>query len=698
MMCDRCGREMTRRLRGPEGWICNACYHRDYHGRVMAAVRSSRLDAVTALVSDAVPELGRSAVSGAIARAASSSRAQLRLLDHLTAVPDALVSRSPHAPGVVVRLAAELVALGAQGVDVPACARCGRTVDLPHTSPEGRICLLCYRHGHVAVCGQCRRERMINRRTAGGLPLCKTCSNRDETRWEECVRCGRKRVVNARTDDGGAVCNSCYRQPPQPCADCGRIGIIASRRGGRMLCSRCYSHPRRPCGRCGRVRRVALRATEDHPDLCPACHWAAVAVCVKCGDEAPTRGVQWGEPICLRCIAMRRLDEVLTPDSGRMPESLLGLRDVFLAVEQPRSLFVWLDRSPSVNVLRDLANGRLPLAHATFDAMPQTASVRHLRQLLVACNALPDRNPHLARLERSVTRLVESLDDAEDRKLLESFARWRVLRHARLKADRGEFGAGAAKNARTLVAETARFLAWLRKRGVSPHACRQTDVDLWLATGVSTRRRIREFLVWAKARGVIRRVDIPESWRSGKAPRTVGDEARWVIARRLIHDDSLDPADRVVGTLVVLYGQPVTRVANLRRDDVVLEEDQTFVRVGDALLPVMPPLDRVLRDLPWRRQVGPSGKVPGASEWLFPGRQAGLHLEPEYLRSRLGALGIECRAARNAALLQLAGQLPAAVVADKLGVHPTTADRWVKLAGGDWARYAAQRTQAASGR
>lgn len=469
MTCDRCGRDMARRLRGPEGWICNTCYHRDYHARAMAAVRSSRVEAVTALVADAAPELGASAVAAAIARAAPSSRAQKRLLDHLTAVPDALVSGSPHGPGVVVRLAAELAAAGGEGVVVPACARCGRTVDLQHTSPEGRICVLCYHHGHVATCSQCSQERMINRRAHDGLPLCKTCSNRDETRWEPCVQCGRKRVVNARTEDGGAICNSCYRQPPQPCEACGRTGIIASRRGSRLLCSRCYSHPQRPCGRCGRVRRVAVRATEDHPDLCPACHWAAVAVCAKCGHEAPSRGVQAGAPICLRCIAMRRVDEVLTAENGCIPEALLGLREVFMAVEQPRSIFVWLDRSPGVNVLRDLANGRLPLAHATFDAMPQTASVRHLHQLLVACNALPDRNPHLARLERSVVRLVASLDHADDRKLLESFARWRALRQARASADRGEFGVGAAKNARVLVAEAARFLAWLRDQDVSLH-------------------------------------------------------------------------------------------------------------------------------------------------------------------------------------------------------------------------------------
>lgn len=165
------------------------------------------------------------------------------------------------------------------------------------------------------------------------------------------------------------------------------------------------------------------------------------------------------------------------------------------------------------------------------------------------------------------------------------------------------------------------------------------------------------------------------------------------MARRLIHDDSLDLADRVVGTLVVLYAQPVTHVARLRRSDVVYEDGQTLIKLGRELMAIPEPLGTLLRTLPWRRQVGPSGKVEAASEWLFPGRQAGLPLHPEYLRKRLGELGIECRASRNAALLQLGSRLPAAVLADKFNVHRTTADRWVRTAGGDWARYAAERSR-----
>lgn len=165
------------------------------------------------------------------------------------------------------------------------------------------------------------------------------------------------------------------------------------------------------------------------------------------------------------------------------------------------------------------------------------------------------------------------------------------------------------------------------------------------------------------------------------------------MARRLIQDDSLDLADRIVGTLVVLYAQPVTHVARLRRSDVVEEDGQTLIKLGRELMAIPEPLGTVLRTLPWRRQVGPSGKVEAASEWLFPGRQAGLPLHPEYLRRRMGELGIECRASRNAALLQLGSRLPAAILADKFDIHRTTADRWVKTAGGDWARYAAERVR-----
>ena len=49
------------------------------------------------------------------------------------------------------------------------------------------------------------------------------------------------------------------------------------------------------------------------------------------------------------------------------------------------------------------------------------------------------------------------------------------------------------------------------------------------------------------------------------------------------------------------------------------------------------------------------------------------------------------RAARNGALAALASDLPAAVLADFLGIHVNTAVRWVNYAGQDWTAYLAAR-------
>jgi hypothetical protein len=46
-------------------------------------------------------------------------------------------------------------------------------------------------------------------------------------------------------------------------------------------------------------------------------------------------------------------------------------------------------------------------------------------------------------------------------------------------------------------------------------------------------------------------------------------------------------------------------------------------------------------------------------------------------------------AGRRAALTDLAAQLPAAILADLLHLAPGTAVRWMRQAGGDWSRYAA---------
>jgi nitroreductase len=71
---------------------------------------------------------------------------------------------------------------------------------------------------------------------------------------------------------------------------------------------------------------------------------------------------------------------------------------------------------------------------------------------------------------------------------------------------------------------------------------------------------------------------------------------------------------------------------------------------------------------------------PDAPRWLFPGRIPGQMLDLHSLNNQLNRHGISARPARNRALAALASDLPAAVLADFLGIHVNTAVRWVTYA------------------
>ena len=78
--------------------------------------------------------------------------------------------------------------------------------------------------------------------------------------------------------------------------------------------------------------------------------------------------------------------------------------------------------------------------------------------------------------------------------------------------------------------------------------------------------------------------------------------------------------------------------------------------------------------------------------YLFPGRPATRPISRAALVQRLNRHGLRVRPARNTALITLADDLPAAVLADLLGLHPNTAVGWTRYAGREWAAYLASRS------
>lgn len=62
--------------------------------------------------------------------------------------------------------------------------------------------------------------------------------------------------------------------------------------------------------------------------------------------------------------------------------------------------------------------------------------------------------------------------------------------------------------------------------------------------------------------------------------------------------------------------------------------------------------------------------------WLFPGGCSGRHLSANRMGMRLRRIGISPRIARNTVLIELAGELPAAVLAKLLGFSIKRAVIW----------------------
>jgi hypothetical protein len=174
------------------------------------------------------------------------------------------------------------------------------------------------------------------------------------------------------------------------------------------------------------------------------------------------------------------------------------------------------------------------------------------------------------------------------------------------------------------------------------------------------------------------------------AGATISQDQRWAHAARLLHDTTLDPTDRVAGCLLLLYGQPLSRIAVMTTSQITRSGQETLIQLGRHHVPVPGPLaaaiTQLINDGRSHRGVG----SPQQTAWLFPGHLPGRPITPDTLGGRLRALGIYAQPGRRAALLDLAAQLPAAVLADLLGLHYNTAARWMHQAGGDWTRYAAE--------
>jgi hypothetical protein len=279
----------------------------------------------------------------------------------------------------------------------------------------------------------------------------------------------------------------------------------------------------------------------------------------------------------------------------------------------------------------------------------------------------------------------------EHARLIRPFAHWFLLRRARRRAAARRQPAVAGVYLRTQIRIALMLLAWLDEHHQALSDLDQPSLDAWLADGNTNSYNIRNVLVWAASRGIAPTLTVP--LRPRQEPEQVLDEPeRWDLLRRCLNDEAIPLDTRAAAALVLLFGLPVSRIRHLTIDQLDIGEAGSFLRTGRHPLLLPPRLANLLTRLADAPRA-PARLAAGehTPRWLFPGLTPGRPTSQPGFTLKLRALGIDARIARNAALIALAGNLPTPVLADVLGLHTATAERWAHLANRDWAAYIAER-------
>jgi hypothetical protein len=173
---------------------------------------------------------------------------------------------------------------------------------------------------------------------------------------------------------------------------------------------------------------------------------------------------------------------------------------------------------------------------------------------------------------------------------------------------------------------------------------------------------------------------------------TMADHDRWRGVELLLHDTTINTHSRVAGLFMLLFAQPLNQILKMTHDQVLDHGNGPIMITFDTEPIQLPPgVAELLIDHKHRN--GCASYRVGDTRWLFPGRLPGRPLVTETVRSELVSHGIKPRASRSAALFSLAGQIPAPVLADLIGIGRNTATRWAALAAHDWSSYTRQRAQ-----
>jgi hypothetical protein len=217
----------------------------------------------------------------------------------------------------------------------------------------------------------------------------------------------------------------------------------------------------------------------------------------------------------------------------------------------------------------------------------------------------------------------------------------------------------------------------------------QADIDLWLASGPTTRYTVRTFIVFAVKERMAPPLTVP--FRHAQSSRRLTRENRLDWIRICLEGDTgVTLRARVAALLLLLFAQPLVRIAELQL--AALDDTAGVLTIVFEHIPVVVPEPFAALA---RQQLGAGAPTRtrelDGNTWLFPGGRAGHHVTHSYLMTEIRRMGINVLAAKNRTLDDLVTEMPAALVADTLGYNYQVTELHKANAGGTYARYAALR-------
>lgn len=472
-----------------------------------------------------------------------------------------------------------------------------------------------------------------------------------------CARCERTDVRFATTWPEGRICRRCYQRATRihgTCPACDTHRLLPGFIHGQAACSDCAGIPKDfHCAGCGR---------EDEP--------------VRAG-------------LCAHCCLTDDLTDLFDTGHGAIAEHLQPLFDALTNQKHARSAKVWLIVNPDATTLiRDLARGKLPLEHATFTEHHNPRKVAFLRELCIEHGLLAPVHLDIERFQTWLARKT-ALAHPDDGRIVNQYGRWVHLNRMNHLAEIGQLKKGTFLSAKQSTTVALDFLAFLREHETPPADCGQAHIDNWLTGGPTTRSLARGFIRWAMQLGHMPSIEIP--YRLAKTTPIITQEQRLEHIQQLLKPDAaLRPLERAAALLLLLYGQPLARIARMRLDQLEAGDDGVTIRFATDQLRIPEPFAAVVRthihDLPNSNTSAHRDNV-----WLFPGAQPGQHIHQSTLMNLLRDAGIDLRGAKNAALRELVLQMPAPIVADSFNYSYTVTEQHRRNAGAQFIDYLAKR-------